>query len=88
MKKLEISKVNQKQSAEIDTDIDTMREKINNDKSTEAFFGPYDGIPDTIGIAKDRIVFLTMQLARKDLHLVEAQRERDFYVEAFNEAKL
>ena len=88
MKKIEISKAHQKkQSTDFDTDMDTMREPIKHDKSIEACFGPHKGIPDTIGVAKDRIVFLTMQLARKDIQLVEAQRERDYYVEAFNEAK-
>lgn len=87
MRKVESQPTHKKACDQTD-EIENQVELICQNKSVQVCFGPSEDTATTLGSARDRILFLTMQLARKDVQLVEVQKERDFYSDAFNEAKL
>lgn len=71
-----------------EAEIESMHEPLTYDEGTQVSFGPFEPDSLTLGAAKDRIIFLTQQLARKDKQLLECQSECKLFEQAFNEAKL
>ena len=71
MRKPECAKQERKKPIDTEAEIDSMQELITHDRGTQASFGPSEPDACTLGAARDRIIFLTQQLARKDKQLLE-----------------
>ena len=69
---------------------DINQEPLTQEHGCQACFGPLDPADETttLGIARDQIVFLTEQLARKDKLLAEYRIDSEHMARGLNEVML